>query len=119
MVVEQGISTKSFVLSMVFTVLAFASMLVFLPFIKGKDLAIQILCVLVTLLLFLLGILFWSGYFDKKKPVEQKVEEELKRGLQGLHNTQTNWSSYDEKPRKKVEVSPTDEWVNKFMEGKT
>ena len=62
MVVEQGISTKSFVLSMVFTVLAFASMFVFLPFTKGKGLAIQILCALVTLLLFLLGILFWSGH---------------------------------------------------------
>lgn len=105
MVIEEGISTKSLIISVVSTVLGIGSMIWFLDFTRGKGLAINLACVLVTLILLVVGMMAWMGYFDKKLPP----------------NTPPKPEGFKPEPIPKVnKIKPVEkeDWADKWMKEK-
>lgn len=70
-VIEEGISTRSFVISMVATVSGLASLVWFLQLTKGASLWVNLVCVAITLTLLGIGMAAWMGKFEKKQPIKR------------------------------------------------
>ena len=104
-IVEEGISDKSFVISMVSTALGFVAMVTCLQlFTEQTSNWIQLPAAAGTVALFLIGFAAWAGKFDKKKPVI-KVKEEV------LLPPPTS--------KKEVKPAPKEDWTEKWLKENT
>jgi len=98
-VIEEGISNKSFAISMVSTVLGLASIPLFLHLSEKAPTWLQLIYVAISMVLLAVGFLGWIGKFDKKKelvpvPVPVKAETVVEE---------------------KVKPAPKEDWATKWM----
>lgn len=101
-VIEEGISNKSFAISMVTTVLGFAAMIACLQvFTPATPNWIQIPAALGTVMLFVVGGVAWMGKFDKKKAITHEFRED---------------TQVQEPPKlEKVKPAPKEDWAAKWL----
>lgn len=95
-VIEEGISNKSFAISMVSTVLGLASVPLFLHLSEKAPTWLQLIYVAISMVLLAVRFLGWIGKFDKK--AETVVEEKVKPA-----------------PEEKVKPAPKEDWATKWM----
>lgn len=101
-VIEEGISNKSFAISMVATLLGFAAMITCLSiFTTATPNWIQIPAALGTVLLFVVGMAAWAGKLEKKKAITHEFRED---------------TQVQEPPKlEKVKPAPKEDWAAKWL----
>ncbi|MCA9333848.1 hypothetical protein KC963_02270 [Candidatus Saccharibacteria bacterium] len=117
LIIEDGISTKSFVISMVFTVIGLASVAVFVNlFDKNTPTIVQLAGVAFSLSMLAVGFAAWTGIFEKKKEAPHR-RFERERGFEPDDNVK------ELKPEKPKKVAPmksgVDEFVDNFVSKET
>lgn len=114
LIIDEGVSTKSFIISMVFTTIGLGSIVLFLSLFDGNTPTMtQMAGVAFTLSMLAVGFSAWVGLFDKKKePPHRRFERE-----RGFDPDEVDEAVKPAKPKKTPpKVDSVNEFVNNFLE---
>jgi hypothetical protein len=102
---QEGISPKSFAISMGFTVAGIVAMLICLNVAKFTPDWLQGIEAIGTLGLFAVGGAAWMGKFDKNEPRQIVVPR----------RPRDDWAEVEEQPVKKSKPVPKEDWAAKWL----